>query len=357
MNIREVARVARVSTATVSRTINGSDKVAPETAERVRNAIRQLKFYPNDNARALGSGRSSLYGLIISDITNPFFPELVRSFEEIAVQYGQEVLIANTNYDPLRMETCVRRMLQRKVDGVAILTSEMGAHLIDEFSSRRIPLVFLDTGVPSERISNVVLDYAAGIDSAVQHLSELGHRDIGFISGPMDLTSARLRRQAFVASLKRKNIRLGVGFIEEGDHRMGGGHDAMMRLLALPARPTAILASNDLTAIGAMGAIFDHGLSVPKDISVIGFDDIDLSSFTQPPLTTIRVSRPEIARTAFRALFDPSLGGPPHGAEFTIHPKLIERRSTGPMIPANAKESGKKSANAGIRFGKATVVR
>ncbi|WP_114210783.1 LacI family DNA-binding transcriptional regulator [Acidisarcina polymorpha] len=355
MNIREVARVARVSTATVSRTINGSDKVAPETAERVREAIHKLKFYPNNNARALGSGRSSLYGLIISDITNPFFPELVRSFEEIAVQYGQEVLVANTNYDPIRMETCVRRMLQRKVDGVAILTSEMEAHLIDEFSSRRIPMVFLDMGVPSEGISNIVLDYPAGVDAAVQHLSDLGHVDIGFISGPMNLTSARIRHQAFLASLKRKRIRLNPSFVEEGDHRMGGGHDAMARLLNRPVRPTAILASNDMTAIGAMGAIFEQGLSVPEDISVIGFDDIDLSSFTQPPLTTIRVSRPDIARTAFRALYSSNQDTPPQGAEFTIHPTLIERKSTGRMIPIGSPRRQQKSGDAGIRFGKAQI--
>ncbi len=353
MNIREVARVARVSTATVSRTINGSEKVSPETAERVHNAIQKLKFYPNNNARALGSGRSSLYGLIISDITNPFFPELVRSFEEIAVQYGQEVLTANTNYDPARMESCVRRMLQRKVDGVAILTSEMDAHLIDEFSSRNIPLVFLDMGVPKEGISNIVLDYAAGVDAAVQHLVDLGHSEIGFIAGPMNLTSARIRRQAFVSSLKRKRVRLNPDLIETGDHRMGGGHDAMTRLLARPVRPTAILASNDLTAIGAMGAIFELGLSVPEDISVIGFDDIDLSAFTQPPLSTIRVSRSDIARTAFRALYHLHAEAPPQGAEYTIHPTLIERKSTGRMVPHGVSRKRKAPTEPGIRFGKA----
>ena len=352
MNIKEVARVARVSTATVSRTINGSDKVSPETAERVQRAIQALKFYPNNNARALGSGRSSLYGLIISDITNPFFPELVRSFEEVAVQYGQEVLIANTNYDPIRMEICVRRMLQRKVDGVAILTSEMAEHLIDEFSSRRIPLVFLDTGVPREGISNIVLDYAAGVDAAVQHLSDLGHSRIGFISGPMNLASARVRRQAFIASLKRKNIHLNQSLIEEGDHRMDGGHDAMMRLLAKPVRPTAILTSNDLTAIGAMGAIFEHGLSVPENISVIGFDDIEISGFTQPPLTTIRISRPDIARTAFRALFHLNQETAPRGAEFTIHPVLVERRSTGKVAASDALHKTRKAPDTRVRFGK-----
>src|SRR5579862_117018 len=134
MNIKAVAKFAGVSTATVSRTINEPNKVSPKTAERVQHAIASLNFYPDTNARALGSGRSRMYGLIISDITNPFFPELVKAFEDIAVQYGQEVLIANTNYDPHRMEVCVSRMLQRKVDGVAIMTSEIADHLVDEMS-------------------------------------------------------------------------------------------------------------------------------------------------------------------------------------------------------------------------------
>lgn len=331
MNIKEVARLAKVSTATVSRTINGSDKVTPETAERVRRAIETLKFYPNTNARALGSGRSSLYGLIISDITNPFFPELVKSFEDIAVQYGQEVLIANTNYDPHRMEVCVSRMLQRKVDGVAIMTSEIADHLIDEFNSRRIPLAFLDTATPQKGISNILVDYAAGIDAAVEHLTGLGHTAIGFISGPMSLHSARIRKQAFINNLKRKGIKLEKHFIEEGNHRTDGGHDAMSRLLAHPTRPTAVIASNDMTAIGAMGAISERGLSIPKDISLIGFDNIALSAFTQPALTTVHLSREEIAKMAFRALYSTYQSEAVKGAEYTIQPTLIVRNSTGPV--------------------------
>jgi LacI family transcriptional regulator len=330
MNIKEVARLAKVSTATVSRTINGSDKVTPETAERVRRAIETLRFYPNTNARALGSGRSSLYGLIISDITNPFFPELVKSFEDIAVQYGQEVLIANTNYDPHRMEVCVSRMLQRKVDGVAIMTSEMAEHLIDEFNSRQIPLAFLDTATPQKGISNILVDYAAGIDAAVEHLTGLGHRAISFISGPMTLASARIRKRAFINCLKRNGIKLEKHFLEEGNHRTDGGHGAMSRLLDHKVRPTAVLASNDMTAIGAMGAIFERGLSIPKDISLIGFDDIELSAFTQPALTTVRLSRQEIAKMAFRALYNTYQSGAIKGVEYTIQPTLIVRKSTGP---------------------------
>jgi DNA-binding LacI/PurR family transcriptional regulator len=331
MNIKEVARLAKVSTATVSRTINGSDKVTAETAERVRRAIEALKFYPNTNARALGSGRSSLYGLIISDITNPFFPELVKSFEDVAVQFGQEVLVANTNYDPHRMEVCVTRMLQRKVDGVAIMTSEMEDHLVDEMSSRRIPLVFLDTGTPQKGISNIAIDYASGIDAAVAHLSALGHTAIGFISGPMSLTSARVRRRAFANSIKRKSLTLDRNLIEEGNHRMDGGHEAMARLLDKAVRPTAVLTSNDMTAIGAMGAIFERGLKVPQDISLIGFDDIELSAFTQPALTTVRLPRQEIAKVAFRALYNTQQDASSKGSEYTIRPTLIERKSTGPV--------------------------
>jgi DNA-binding LacI/PurR family transcriptional regulator len=333
MNIKEVARLAKVSTATVSRTVNGSDKVTAQTAERVRRAIETLRYYPNTNARALGSGRSSLYGLIISDITNPFFPELVKSFEDIAVQYGQEVLIANTNYDKHRMDLCVMRMLQRKVDGVAIMTSEMDDHLIEELNSREIPLVFLDTGTLRKGISNISVDYAAGIDAAVEHLRELGHTSIGFISGPTDLTSANVRRKAFLASMKRKGLNPDKSLIEGSNHRMDGGHDAAVRLLRKGTGPTAFVASNDLSAIGAMGAIIEHGLKIPRDISVIGFDDIEISAFTQPALTTVRLSRSEIARLAFRALHGSQNAIAAKGKEYSIKPSLVERKSTGP-VPA-----------------------
>ncbi len=326
MNIREVARRAKVSTATVSRTINGSDKVTPETKERVQRAIEELGFYPNTWARALGSGRSDLYGLIISDITNPFFPELVKSFEDIAVQNGQEVLVANTNYDSARMEVCVRRMLQRKVDGVAIMTSEMDARLVTEFQNRDIPLVFLDTGTAQKLTSNIVVDYAAGVDAAVEHIVRLGHNQIGFISGPLMLRSARVRREAFIGCLHRRGI--GADLIEEGDHQVNGGHEAMVRMLNRKRRPTAVLASNDMTAIGALGAMHERGLRVPEDISIVGFDDIQISAFTQPALTTVRLSREEIARVAFRALFSIRQDSG-KGSEYGVRPALVVRRSTG----------------------------
>jgi DNA-binding LacI/PurR family transcriptional regulator len=330
MNIETVAARAKVSIATVSRVINGTAPVTPKTAERVREAIEALGFYPNTNARALGTGRSDLFGLIISDITNPYFPEIVKAFEDIAVEHGQEVLTANTDYDPARTKTCIIRMLQRKVDGVAIMTSELDESIIASFSSRNIPMIFMDTATKDKSVNVVSVDYASGIYQAMQHLFDFGHERIAFISGPLTLNSARVRAKAFVKSLRAHGFKGGKPWMEEGDHRVEGGHSAMKKLLQGKERPTAVLTSNDLTAIGAMGAIHEYGLRIPEDISVVGFDNIELSAYTQPALTTVHVPRRELASTAFRSLFEglSSTNKSPQRREHIIQPTLLIRSST-----------------------------
>jgi len=332
MNIKAVAKLARVSTATVSRTINSSNKVSPETAERVHKAITALNFVPDTNARALGSGRSNLLGLIISDITNPFFPELVKAFEDTAIGQGQEILIANTNYESQRTKHCVTRLLQRKVDGVAIMTSEMDEHLIDIFGRSQIPVVFLDSGTPGIGVSCVHIDYSTGVEMAMSHLIGLGHKRIAFISGPLTLKSACTRYRAFMESTAHDHLNASPEFVQEGNHRPEGGYQAMLRILASRDKPTAVLASNDLTAIGALGAIFKCGLRVPDDISVIGFDDIQLSAYTSPPLTTVHVPHAEIAKAAVHALLGTrQVRGKKmsQGGEHNIRPIFLERHSTG----------------------------
>jgi DNA-binding LacI/PurR family transcriptional regulator len=328
MNIKEVAARARLSTATVSRTINQSELVRPRTAEKVQRAIRELGYYPNTQARALVSGRSQMFGLIISDIVNPFFPELVKSFEFAAIHRGYEVIIANTDYDSERMGGCVRRMIERKVDGVAIMTSEIDRHLLDELSLRRLPIVFLDVGKIKPLISNIKVDYSRGIGEAVHHIVALGHQRIGFISGPLTLKSARTRRSAFLKCIDACGIGEGQRSVVEGNHKIDGGDVAMVQLLSLPKPPTAVLTSNDLSAVGALGAITRAGLRVPDDISVVGFDDIELSQFTQPPLTTIRLSRDELGRKAFDALYESVEGQQRSGREIKVTTALVLRKST-----------------------------
>lgn len=331
VNIREVAKKAGVSTATVSRVVNATVPVGAVTERRVRSAIKALGYYPNTHARTLGSGKSHMYGLIISDISNPFFPDIAKCFERIAVEHGQELLIANTDYQPQRMQLCVRRMLERKVDGVAIMTSEMDPHLIRLLNKRGIPIVFLDTGRVGPYISNIFIDYSNGIEKAIEHLVGLGHKKIAFVSGPATLASANIRSDAFELSLKKRGLKSAASYRKSGDHRIEGGQSAMEELLKLRQPPTAVIASNDLTAIGIIRAIHAAGLKVPGDISVIGFDDIEISKFLQPPLTTIRVPRAEIGVSAFTALYAASSKRAAHGTEYRISTELVVRESTGPV--------------------------
>jgi LacI family transcriptional regulator len=328
MNIAEIARRANVSTATVSRTLNQSGPVKAATARKVWRAVTALNYYPNSHARTLVSGRSRLIGLIVSDITNPFFPELVRAFEDLAAQKQYDLLLTSTNYDTSRMTTCLRRMLERKVDGVAMMTSEMDMGLIKELSRRNLPIVFMDVGQMGPRMSHVSIDYGNGIRQAVDHVVSLGHRNIGFITGPLDLHSARTRRQAFVDGLRSHSIPLDRRFVREGTHTAEGGEKAMKEMLKLARIPSAVVCSNDWTAIGALHAIHDAGLSVPEDISLVGFDDIPLTSYTNPMLTTVRMSAQDVGATAFQALF--SLIGEQHveGDVYQVPTRLVVREST-----------------------------
>src|SRR6266496_2093069 len=275
MDIREIARRAKVSTATVSRAINRVPTVDPQLAKRVWKVVDELGYYPNTQARALVSGRSRIFGLIVSEITNPFFPEIVQSFEDIAVQHNYEILLTSTAHDPKRMETSVRRMIERRVDGVAILTFGMEDSLFDDLRFRKVPLVFVD-------------------------------------------------------SLREIGVNLDPQLVIEGDHTMQGGMRALAHLANYPMRPTAIMCSNDMTAIGVMREAFDCGISIPQELSVVGFDDVRLAQFVIPPLTTIQMSQSEIARLAFKALItEVERDAPsPSGTEYLLQTNLVLRKST-----------------------------
>jgi LacI family transcriptional regulator len=192
-----------------------------------------------------------------------------------------------------------------------------------------LPIVFLDVGKVKPLISNIKVDYSQGISQGVQHIVSLGHRRIGFISGPLTLNSARTRRTAFLKCIEACGV--GERSVVEGNHKIDGGEAAMTQLLSLPKAPTAVLTSNDLTAIGALRAITRVGLRVPEDISVVGFDDIELSQFTQPPLTTIRLSRDELGRRAFDLLYETVQGHQQSGQEIRVSTTLVLRESTAPV--------------------------
>lgn len=331
-DIRAVAALAKVSIATVSRTINGSPVVSDRLSKRVWQAIEQLNYFPNTHARTLVSGRSRLFGIIVENITNPFFPELIQSFEEIAVANGYEILVSSSNSDPAVLTTCVRRMLERKVEGVAVLTFGEEEPVLDQLAFHDIPIVLAEFKLSDPKASTIVLDYSTGIRAAVDHLAALGHRKIGFLSGPHKLHSAITRQNDFNTAMQESKLPIQKKWIIECDHTLKGGVAGFGKLQALSGRPTAVICSNDMTAIGVLRAAYLQGLRVPQDLSVIGLDDIDFAEFTLPALTTIRLSRIDLARAAFDALRqhaeDPARTS--LRREFLVSTSLVVRGSTAP---------------------------
>jgi LacI family transcriptional regulator len=347
MDIREIARRAKVSTATVSRAINRVPTVDPQLAKRVWRVIDELGYYPNTQARALVSGRSRIFGLIVSEITNPFFPEIVHTFETLAVENNYEILLTSTVHDPKRMESSVRRMIERRVDGVAILTFGMEDSLLEHLRFRKVPLVFVDVGPNAQGIINIRINYQNGIRQAVQHLAALRHTRIAFVTGPLHLKSALARQQAFKTSMEE--IGLSPDLVVVGDHRMEGGMRALVELSDSQDRPTAVMCSNDMTAIGVLREAYERNIKIPDDLSLVGFDDIRLAEFTIPPLTTVQMSQTELAKIAFQALLDKiELGSPTNErSEYVLNTNLVLRRSTA-MATGGTEPTRSSKRNGGL---------
>ena len=345
MDIREIARRAKVSTATVSRAINRVPTVDPQLSKRVWRVVEELGYFPNTQARALVSGRSRIFGLIVSEITNPFFPEIVQTFENLAVENNYEILLTSTVHDPKRMELSVRRMIERRVDGVAILTFGMEESLLQHLRFRQVPLVFVDVGPDSPQVANIRIDYLSGIRQAVQHLAALRHTRIAFITGPLRLKSALARKSAFLQSMSE--IGIPANLIAEGDHTMEGGMSALTKLIDVHGRPTAILCSNDMTAIGVLREAFERDIRIPLELSVIGFDDIRLAQFTTPPLTTVQMSQTELARLAFQALMNEvgQMSEDHRASEYRLTTNLILRRSTALAPTTNDRRKAAKKTS------------
>lgn len=330
LDIHDVARRARVSIATVSRTVNGVATVDKELARRVWKAIRELDYVPNPHARALISGHSRLLAVLVPEITNPFFPELIQGFEEIATASGYEVLIVSTSGDAARMKECIRRILERNVEGAAVMTFGTEGALLDELGKRAIPMVFVDSAPQGQHLDAIQVDYQRGIREGVQHLAILGHRKIGFISGPAGQLSAQLRKEAFLRAVREVACMPPAEWVLQGNHTLEGGMEAMRAVLLQANRPTAVMCSNDMTAIGALRILTRNGIAVPAEMSIIGFDDIHLAEFVHPPLTTVRMSRLDLARAAVHALREhiEKQEGKPTRAPQPVATTLTVREST-----------------------------
>ncbi len=329
--MRAVALHAGVSSATVSRVINGSAPVSQEVAERVRKALHELNFIPNPIATALKYGRSKTYGVIVPDLTNPFYPEFILHFEDVLVEIDHELLMATTQSSEARLLSSVRRMLMRRVDGVVLMASEIDTRSVEPLLEHRIPIVTIDRRRVEEGTGDVAIDFEDGYRKAIKHLRDLGHTRIAFIGGNEGIVTSQIRLDAFRKALDLAGLPYYPCLAAYGNYRVAGGNEAMQALLKAKPAPTAVLTANDLTAFGALQALQAKSVRVPQDISLVGFDGILLGAALYPPLTTIAVSPRDMALTCVRALDHLKADVTRRGLSLTVRGELLERGSTGPV--------------------------
>jgi DNA-binding LacI/PurR family transcriptional regulator len=332
----DVAARARVSVAVVSYVLNdGPRPVTPETRAKVEKAIEELGYYRNELARSLRVQQSLTIGLITPDFLNPVFAEIAQAIQEICIPNGYLMLFVYSGSDPKREKELVHMFRAKQVDGVIVqpVTSDP-LEAIKPLQQAKIPAVLLQHDCPG--VPCVVLRDVQGGQMATQHLLDLGHRRIGFIKGCLPSAArAEERLIGYRQALKAAGIEPDPALVIESEITQNAGYQAMQQLLALPEPPTAVFNHNDVLAVGAMHAIRTAGLSIPGDVSVVGYDDTASSAYLAPPLTTIRFSRREMGRQAAALLFraiEQDENHKPYTVEVPV--QWVQRASTGPPPPA-----------------------
>lgn len=335
-NIHDVAQAAGVSTASVSRYLSGH---TIRKADAVRRAIDELNFQPSRLARSLKSGRHHSVGVIVPDITNPFFAALVKGIETELRPHDLQVILGNCDEDPEREETLVADLTQR-TDGLILAPLSENDRVALALAKSGTAVVLVDRDLASgPQFDGVMIDNTSGVQQAIDHLVALGHTRIAAISGPLRSTPGRERHEALLARLAHHGLQADESIITISDFREAGGYEAMRGIWAAPDRPTAILVSNNLMTIGALKALSDLGVRVPDELSVVGFDDLSLAALLDPPLTVI--TRPDVAQgaAAGRLLIERlgSTEAPP--AQRIVMPvALVVRRSTAPHARSPRKD-------------------
>jgi LacI family transcriptional regulator len=332
MTLAKVAKRAGVSTATVSRVLNNREIVKDSTLRRVLSAIETLNYYPNLHARSLAGGKSNTIGLIVSNLSNPFFVDVFQAMDTAARASGFDVLVEQTGYLVSQLRAGVRSLLGKRVTGLAVVVSEMEETLLAEIQASERPVVFYDVGAAGKNATNIRARYEHGTRRAVQYLYSLGHRRMAFIGHHSALSPLQVRKKAFLGAVGSYDGAVSWK-TAHGPDSPAGGAQAVRDLLISGFRPTAIVCVNDYMAIGVLRELSAHHYSVPADISVTGFDNISLSEFTYPALTTLNIPREAIGQMAVKALL-PDRDGAPIPPEVLIEPELVLRDSTGPAPSA-----------------------
>jgi len=335
VTIRDVARVARVSLATVSRALNDSAKVAEPTRARVNAAVAKLGYVPHEGARSLSSRRTGCIGAVLPDLHGEFFSELIRGIDRAARAHGLHLLLSSSHGDADEAAAALRAMRGR-VDGLLVMSPYVDRHVLDRNLQAAMPTVLLNSAEGGDRYTSYVIDNHGGACAMMRHLAGRGHRRIAMIAGPEDNFDARERLAGYVEMLAEL-LPGATPKVLRGDFTEESGYRAGRRLLSMDSRPDAVFAANDMMAIGCLFALTEGGLRVPGDIAIAGFDDIPIARYVSPPLTTVRVRIAGMGELALERLVHAIAGERPNDhATHSLRTELVVRdscaRHQSPMV-------------------------
>jgi DNA-binding LacI/PurR family transcriptional regulator len=329
VSIKDIARAAQVSHSTVSRALRNSPLVNADTRELIRKIAEEQGYTVSAVARSLVTRRTNTIGVVVTSIANPFVGEVVGGIEEFALAHGYSVFLATSHADPTREMRAVRSFHEHRVDGILVNSSRVGALYLPLLSEMRVPIVLINNQHPGEFIYSVTIDNLNAGREATRHLVDLGHQRIGYVGNQFGIQADTERFAGYRQVLEEAGLGFEPELVAHGDGGPEGGLRAMRRLLQLPEPPTAVFCYNDMEALGALRAARERDLKVPGDLSVVGLDDLYLSSYSDPPLTTVRQPKHEMGRLAAQILVDLLAGGKPE-VQVTIPGTLVVRESTAP---------------------------
>jgi DNA-binding LacI/PurR family transcriptional regulator len=327
-SIKDIARIAGVSHSTVSRALRNSPLVTPATTEEIRRIARDIGYRASAVARGLVMRKTRTIGVVVTTVTDPWVGEVLSAIELAANDHGYAVFLADSNADPLREKSVVQSFAERRVDGIVVTSSRVGALHTPMLSQMMVPIVLINNQHPGQFVHSVMIENLAASREATEHLIALGHRRIAYVGDQFGHHSDAERFAGYQGALKAAGLPFLPDLVVHGDGKADGGPTAMDRLLDLPDPPTAVFCYNDMTALGVLRSIYRRGLRVPADISVVGFDDLFFASYTNPPLTTVRQPRRKMGQMAFESLLKLMSGEDP--AEIKVPAELIVRESTAP---------------------------
>ncbi len=324
--IKDVAKLSGVSAMTVSRVVTGKGYVSEETRKKILAAMKKLEYRPNRIAQSLINQKTNFISIVVPDISNPFFAELVKGAENYARENGYNVILGDTEGLPQHEYAYINTSMGKVADGILLVAPRLPNNEIVEIN-KTIPLVIVDRFVPNRSIKQVYADNFDGAFGATEYLITRGHKRIGFISGPRDVLNSKRREEGHRTALKHYHIESCDELTYQGDFRFDSGCSACDYFIGLKEPPTAIFSSNDLMAVGFIQRAREYEVHIPEDISIIGFDDISLSSFITPALTTIRHPMTEMGEEAMRLLLDSFSNKKQHSLTKKFENVLIERNS------------------------------